>query len=416
MIPPDSPVTIYIKYDTPQRPGVVLLPRDEDRMNSPVILRARYLRQQQAMRDGNRLGGLPAAERASARANNKGRALPPPPARPIGHKPRPSVEHTEQKPWRSWTGLVRYFQQWFLPSPGAVRGIASCDRNSIGESSTTSESPGDLGIPKINLANAVAVSHAVSNVVQNKDAPVRLVTPRRPPPQRSDQEPSGHPSATGSGGSSATVADLSTESATGAVSNPLANAFVQGAPAAHPAELATATSSSLSSHLVTNLRIVRQERPIRKRREKITWFSSSSASILPHPPMLHPHARAGDLYVHHIHGGALQAFILGPDQQWRVADRGHPHPYLKDYRLIFRANGQPSWVDKRTVTTYMSRRRGREIGLAAASLTGGAACCPSVSATLGVRSSLWLISRRPPIQLLEHGLLVPLIFCRYGVS
>ncbi|KAI0323604.1 hypothetical protein GY45DRAFT_1376197 [Cubamyces sp. BRFM 1775] len=142
--------------------------------------------------------------------------------------------------------------------------------------------------------------------------------------------------------------------------------------AAQSPSLAVDPPTCESTGKATNngLHVVRHERGIRSRGEKTIWFASSSRHLLPTPPKL-PLARVGDLYVHSCTDGAKQAWIF-ENAAWLSIDLGHPHPYLKGYRLNFCANGEPSWVTKDTIRTYRGRAKKRDGKSASGSPPGDA--------------------------------------------
>lgn len=109
----------------------------------------------------------------------------------------------------------------------------------------------------------------------------------------------------------------------------------------------------------------RQERRIRGRVEKTSWFASTDLDRLQAPPPI-PLVCLCDLYVHTWKGGR-QAWVFDHSAQWLPVELGYRHPYLNNYRLSFCANGDPSWVTKGTLTTYrghakrLERNKGKEI-------------------------------------------------------
>ncbi|TFK79241.1 hypothetical protein K466DRAFT_606294 [Polyporus arcularius HHB13444] len=97
------------------------------------------------------------------------------------------------------------------------------------------------------------------------------------------------------------------------------------------------------------------------RGEKTYWFASRATDVLDVPPTL-ALAKPGDLYIHTSNNGSKQAWLRATTPTWTSVELLHPHPFLRGYVLNFLKNGEPSWVTKDTVRTYMGRieKRKRE--------------------------------------------------------
>ena len=109
--------------------------------------------------------------------------------------------------------------------------------------------------------------------------------------------------------------------------------------------------------------VTHQERALRSRgnkphirHEKTAWYFSSSNKLLDAPPML-PGLNFGELYVHEGPNKQKQVWGWSMESCWTSLQVAAPHPYLPDYILHFCSNGEPSWVTKETLRTYLGRIR-----------------------------------------------------------
>lgn len=108
------------------------------------------------------------------------------------------------------------------------------------------------------------------------------------------------------------------------------------------------------------LPVERHEHLIRGLKDKTVWFSSRGEELLTVPTAVpSPQLRLGDLFVHVSTGNRKQVWLWDAER-WIPTELHHPHPYLRGYVLNILANGEPSWVTKDTIRTYMSRVKKRE--------------------------------------------------------
>ncbi|KAI6014316.1 hypothetical protein EDC04DRAFT_2609058 [Pisolithus marmoratus] len=101
----------------------------------------------------------------------------------------------------------------------------------------------------------------------------------------------------------------------------------------------------------------RQEQKIRNLDTVVGCYSTSHELLLPHPPPC-PHAKSGDLYIHRYDGNRRIQIWVRDEGCWiaDVAD-GHHHPVLSGYRLYVTDGLGPTWVTKKTRSTYKGRDR-----------------------------------------------------------
>ena len=108
------------------------------------------------------------------------------------------------------------------------------------------------------------------------------------------------------------------------------------------------------------LSIERHEHMIRGLKDKTVWFSSRGNQLLTSPvDVPASQLRHGDLFVHVATGNRKQVWLWNADR-WNPIELHDPHPYLRGYVLNILANGEPSWVTKDTIRTYISRIKKRE--------------------------------------------------------
>ena len=112
----------------------------------------------------------------------------------------------------------------------------------------------------------------------------------------------------------------------------------------------------------------RQEQKIRNLDVTVGRYISTHALPLQHPPQC-AQAMCGDLYIHHYATDKLQIWFWDGDQ-WEedIAD-GSRHPTLPNYRLYVNGGGGPTWVTKKTRSTYQGRSRHQKGGASAGSDT-----------------------------------------------
>ncbi|KDQ06141.1 hypothetical protein BOTBODRAFT_181884 [Botryobasidium botryosum FD-172 SS1] len=84
------------------------------------------------------------------------------------------------------------------------------------------------------------------------------------------------------------------------------------------------------------------------------WVNSKHTMALSSPLFNALGAKVGTLYLHQ-HDGGLQIWLRGVSPVWTAVTEGAPHLTLPQRSLLMRAGGQPSWIDKKTVSTYKTR-------------------------------------------------------------
>ena len=70
------------------------------------------------------------------------------------------------------------------------------------------------------------------------------------------------------------------------------------------------------------------------------------------------HAMLGDLFVQKHSTGDIKIWLWNNDQWLPDIRDGCVHPTLVDYRLNVRAGSDPTWVTRKTRTTYIGKERG----------------------------------------------------------
>ncbi|KAI6158397.1 hypothetical protein EDD17DRAFT_1016342 [Pisolithus thermaeus] len=103
----------------------------------------------------------------------------------------------------------------------------------------------------------------------------------------------------------------------------------------------------------------RQEHKIRNLNLTMGRFITTHHLPLQQPP---PRLRAvdGDLYIHHYGNKKVQIWLKEGDQWVGDISDGHHHPLLQDYRLFVADDIEPTWVTKKTRSTYKGRIRGHQ--------------------------------------------------------
>ncbi|KAH9939150.1 hypothetical protein B0H21DRAFT_50140 [Amylocystis lapponica] len=120
----------------------------------------------------------------------------------------------------------------------------------------------------------------------------------------------------------------------------------------------TGETSARSRNHGTSPVAVRCEHKIRNLDEAIVWWASQgNSSIL--GPSAAVEAASGDLYVHKQGDGRVQVWIWSPSEDWQPVTAGHAHPALPGYVLRVLKNGEPRWITRHTMRTYLGRDRKR---------------------------------------------------------
>ncbi|KAG2747831.1 hypothetical protein P692DRAFT_20848931 [Suillus brevipes Sb2] len=89
------------------------------------------------------------------------------------------------------------------------------------------------------------------------------------------------------------------------------------------------------------------------------WFRSSSTHQLlcPNEDIA---SVAGDLYIHtNTHSNTTYLWVLHPVEGWIPIETGGDHPTIPKRRLRIRKDGDPSWVQNRSLISIQSRERCR---------------------------------------------------------
>ncbi|KAI0691930.1 hypothetical protein C8T65DRAFT_745359 [Cerioporus squamosus] len=119
--------------------------------------------------------------------------------------------------------------------------------------------------------------------------------------------------------------------------------------------LAATAVQSISDNPSCVLLVERHEHMIRGLKDKTVWFSSRGEQLLAAPVAIpSSQLHQGDLFVHVATGNRKQVWLWNTDE-WVHVELHHPHPYLRGYVLNILSNGEPSWVTKDTIRTYISR-------------------------------------------------------------
>jgi len=111
------------------------------------------------------------------------------------------------------------------------------------------------------------------------------------------------------------------------------------------------TSTIAASDTVTP---ARQDMKIRNLDVTISRYISTHADCLQQPPPC-PHAKSSDLYIHRYGNGKIQVWVRESELWLADVIDGHPHPTLPGYCLYLHTGMEPSWVTRKTRTTYRGR-------------------------------------------------------------
>ncbi|KAL4063138.1 hypothetical protein J3A83DRAFT_4380062 [Scleroderma citrinum] len=99
---------------------------------------------------------------------------------------------------------------------------------------------------------------------------------------------------------------------------------------------------------------IRREHKIRGLDAWMGRFISSTELPLSHPPYC-PSARPTDLYIHHYGDHNIQIWLWDGDKWEGDIRDGHPHPSLWNHRLYVTDGREPTWVTRKTRTSYKGR-------------------------------------------------------------
>ena len=112
----------------------------------------------------------------------------------------------------------------------------------------------------------------------------------------------------------------------------------------------------------------RQEQKIRNLDVTVGRYTSTHMLPLQHPPRC-AQATCGDLYIHHYATDKVQVWLWdGTRWDGDISDGDH-HPTLPNYQLYASGGGEPTWVTKKTRSTYKGRSRHQKEGAQAGSVT-----------------------------------------------
>ncbi|KAI6013146.1 hypothetical protein BKA83DRAFT_4130601 [Pisolithus microcarpus] len=94
--------------------------------------------------------------------------------------------------------------------------------------------------------------------------------------------------------------------------------------------------------------------------EEVTSWYRSQSSMPMGEPLLSSHLYSealceSDLFINVFSGGIKVWIWRG--KIWALIKEGDPHPHISGYCVSFLQAGEPSWVTKRTIATYRSKRR-----------------------------------------------------------
>lgn len=147
-----------------------------------------------------------------------------------------------------------------------------------------------------------------------------------------------------------------------------------GSPSPGPSSTASTRNSSLHLGVASAAQVDLpvtvseiKESKLRGLAEHCRWVESEHTEALPSPLFDALNAKEGLLYLHR-YGDNLQIWLRGTSATWSSVTEGVRHPTLPQRYLLVRADGRPSWIDKKTITTYKTRpgkRRVESVGLAA---------------------------------------------------
>ena len=112
----------------------------------------------------------------------------------------------------------------------------------------------------------------------------------------------------------------------------------------------------------------RQEQKIRNLDVTVGRYTSTHMLPLQHPPRC-TQATCGDLYIHRYATDKVQVWFWdGTRWDGEISD-GDRHPTLPNYQLYASGGGEPTWVTKKTRSTYMGQSRHQKEGAQAVNVT-----------------------------------------------
>ncbi|KAJ3535933.1 hypothetical protein NM688_g6907 [Phlebia brevispora] len=91
------------------------------------------------------------------------------------------------------------------------------------------------------------------------------------------------------------------------------------------------------------------------------WYQSTGEHGIAKPPADCP-AMPGDIYIHaDACISRVQYWLRLGSQEWIPVEQGANHPILDDRRLWFRSPLEPSWITKKSYSTYSGNYRRQEL-------------------------------------------------------
>ncbi|KIO05129.1 hypothetical protein M404DRAFT_9133 [Pisolithus tinctorius Marx 270] len=102
----------------------------------------------------------------------------------------------------------------------------------------------------------------------------------------------------------------------------------------------------------------RHEKAIQSREDTVSWYFSRSMEPIDIPLSsannYNNTLTDGDLFIH-CHQSGIQVWLW--EGLWTPIKEGHPHPRIEGYCLSILHGSEPSWVTRKTRTTYASKKR-----------------------------------------------------------
>jgi hypothetical protein len=111
----------------------------------------------------------------------------------------------------------------------------------------------------------------------------------------------------------------------------------------------------------------RFQKSIRCRKEFINWYVSQEAVSCEMPPVepscFSHRLDIGDLFIHRFSRDTTRVWLWSAQRTWHRLQEGDTHPYLEDYVFQMLKSGEPSWVTRKTVVTYLGRVKRQQKGV-----------------------------------------------------
>lgn len=97
----------------------------------------------------------------------------------------------------------------------------------------------------------------------------------------------------------------------------------------------------------------KHERKIRNENVVMFWLKSRGCEAIHGPSR--PGTNIGDLYLHLFGENTVQIWMWDGVSSWDSIEEGYVHPLLPNRRLWLQTRDEPSWVTRKTATTYKGR-------------------------------------------------------------